>query len=207
VRDLSHACNVSPYDSKSVRISGARQPQRAGYLVTDHVVAQGARRLAFVGLAHGASSVDARIGGVREALQARGAAVETLSAHWLDPTDALAVRDLMERVRPDTLVAANDRTAARLMRTLIDLGYAIPETVRLVGFDDVRYAELLPVPLTTVRQPCEEIGTAAMAAMLERLAHPTLPPREILLHGTLVVRRSCGHDRRGLPDSTGGRTP
>ena len=39
-----------------------------------------------------------------------------------------------------------------------------------MGIDDVRYANLLPVPLTTVRQPCLEIGEAALRAMLDRVA-------------------------------------
>jgi DNA-binding LacI/PurR family transcriptional regulator len=46
------------------------------------------------------------------------------------------------------------------------------------------------VPLTTLRQPCREIGAAAVAALRERVARPDLPPRDILLHGALVVRES-----------------
>ena len=68
------------------------------------------------------------------------------------------------------------------MRTLIALGYRVPEDVRLVGIDDAEYAELLPVPLTTLRQPTRQIGDAAMAAMLERIARRDLPTRDILLH-------------------------
>ena len=64
-----------------------------------------------------------------------------------------------------------------------------------MGIDDVGYASLLPVPLTTVRQPTREIGAAAVAAMLERLGKPRLSPRDILLEGTLVVRASCGARR------------
>jgi DNA-binding LacI/PurR family transcriptional regulator len=93
---------------------------------------------------------------------------------------------------PEAVVCANDWTAARLMRTLLELGYDVPRDVRLVGIDDVDYASLLPVPLTTLRQPTRQIGAAAMAAMLDRVARADLPTRDILLHGTLVVRRSCG---------------
>jgi DNA-binding LacI/PurR family transcriptional regulator len=64
--------------------------------------------------------------------------------------------------------------------------------MRVAGFDDVKYAGLLPVPLTTVRQPCLEIGAAAAAAMLERVVHPETPARDILLDFRLVVRDSCG---------------
>ena len=98
----------------------------------------------------------------------------------------------MRDERPDGIVCANDRTAAVLMHVLLRLGHSIPENVRLVGIDDLEYASLLPVPLTTLRQPAREIGMAAMSALLERLAQPHLPPREIFLHPTLVVRQSCG---------------
>ena len=61
--------------------------------------------------------------------------------------------------------------------------------------------ELLPVPLTTLRQPCHEIGVSAMRAMVDRVGQPDLPPREILLHGTLVVRESCGSSITGDQES------
>ena len=78
------------------------------------------------------------------------------------------------------------------MHALRALGRRVPDEIRLVGIDDVDYAGLLPVPLTTLRQPCREIGVSAMRAMVDRVGQPDLPPREILLHGTLVVRESCG---------------
>ena len=68
----------------------------------------------------------------------------------------------------------------------------IPEDVRLVGIDDVSYASLLPVPLTTVRQPTRDIGEAALRTILDRIRMPHLPPRQVLLDGGLVIRRSCG---------------
>jgi len=93
----------------------------------------------------------------------------------------------------EAVVCANDRTAGRLMHTLAALGYRLPEDVRLVGIDDAPYAGLLPVPLTTLRQPTAEIGDAALALMLARVARRDLPARDTRLHGRLVVRQSCGN--------------
>jgi GntR family transcriptional regulator, arabinose operon transcriptional repressor len=62
----------------------------------------------------------------------------------------------------------------------------------MVGFDDVKYARLLPVPLTTLHQPRKDIGRVALAAMLDRIANPGLPPRDVLLGCELMVRKSCG---------------
>ena len=48
------------------------------------------------------------------------------------------------------------------------------------------------MPLTTIHQDCVGIGMAAMNTMLERIEHPELPVRDVLVATTLVVRRSCG---------------
>jgi GntR family transcriptional regulator, arabinose operon transcriptional repressor len=166
--------------------------RRAGHLVTEHLLRAGARRIAFVGLPNAAATVDAREAGWREALYAGGAPFDRSLARRIDPADAAAVEALLASCRPDGIVCANDGTAARLMHTLLGLGHAVPGEVRLVGIDDVEYARLLPVPLTTYRQPTRQLGAAALAAMLDRVAGADLPTRDILLHGTLVVRRSCG---------------
>jgi DNA-binding LacI/PurR family transcriptional regulator len=78
------------------------------------------------------------------------------------------------------------------MHTLLALGRRIPDDIRMAGIDDVEYAGWLPVPLTTMRQPVAQIGEAAVAAMLERRAHPERPARDIFVQCSLVVRQSCG---------------
>ncbi len=57
---------------------------------------------------------------------------------------------------------------------------SVPDKVRMVGIDDVKYASLLSVPLTTIHQPCSSMGAVAISAMLDRLRDPRLPARDIL---------------------------
>jgi DNA-binding LacI/PurR family transcriptional regulator len=97
---------------------------------------------------------------------------------------------MMTSLKPDGIICANDFSAANLMKTLGELNVAVPDEVRMAGIDDVKYASLLPVPLTTIHQPCAEIGAAAVAAMIQRLRNPGLPARDILLNFRLVVRES-----------------
>ena len=193
---------VVPYPQRGHHDLVGIDNRRAGYLITEHLLRLGSRRIAFVGVGNAAATVDARASGYREALTAWEVPYDRAFVRRVDPADAATVRGLMESVRPDAIVCANDWTAARLMRTLLELGHAVPGDVRLVGIDDVEYAKLLSVPLTTLRQPTRQIGAAALAAMLDRVAGGDLPTRDILLHGTLIVRRSCG-----APEEQRGESP
>jgi GntR family transcriptional regulator of arabinose operon len=171
--------------------------RHAGFVITSHLLGLGCRRIAFVAVANAAATVDAREAGYREALYAWDVPIDRGLVQRLDPADQTRVRAVMAACRPDAIVCANDRTAGRLMHTLLQLGYAIPRDVRLVGIDDVEYASLLPVPLTTLRQPTRQIGDAALSAMLQRVLRTDLPARDILLHCDLVVRASCGAEMAG----------
>ena len=182
---------VLPYPRRGSHDLVGIDNRRAGYVLTEHLLRLGARRIAFAASPHAAATVDIREAGYREALYGWNVPVERDRIRRLDPEDPAAVSDLMA-VRPDAIVCANDRTAARLMRTLLRMNHRIPQDVRLVGIDDVEYASLLPVPLTTVRQPTRQIGDAALTAMLERVGRRDLPARDILLHADLIVRESCG---------------
>jgi GntR family transcriptional regulator of arabinose operon len=183
---------VLPYPRRGPHDLVGIDNRRAGFLVTEHLLQLGARRIAFVGLPNAAATVAAREAGYREALFVRQATIDPALVRLIDPVDMVAVRDLLANGRPDGIVCANDWTAARLQRSLIELGKSVPREIRLVGIDDVPYAELLPVPLTTLRQPTRELGAAALAAMLDRVSGAELSTRDILLHGTLIVRKSCG---------------
>ncbi len=186
---------VVPYPGRGHHDLVGIDNRRAGYLITEHVLQLGSQRVAFMAMPTAAATVAAREAGYREALYTCDKAVERSRIHRVDPSDAAAVNAIMEAQAPDAIVCANDRTAARLIPTLLRLGRRVPEDVRVVGIDDVEYAKHLPVPLTTLRQPTRQIGDAALAAMLERVARTHLPTRDILLNCELIVRDSCGSNR------------
>ena len=163
---------------------------RAGFLATEHLLHAGARRVAFASFSHQASSVDSRIRGYRDAL----------AAHKQEPAAEMIFPYVKSEALPvvwregafDAVVCANDKIAGGVMHALLNRGVRIPHDVRIAGIDDVAYASLLPVPLTTVHQPCRDIGEAALHVMLERLDRPKAPARKVLLDSWLVVRDSCG---------------
>ncbi len=184
-RDLVAYPSRSTYDLVGI------DNRRAGYTITSHLLRCGCHRIAFLGRPGSAPTVDARIAGYREALGgAAGHAAPCVCR--IDPEDRGKIKAALDRFRPDGFVCANDFTAAHLLKTLNELGFSVPGEIRLVGVDDVKYASLLSVPLTTIHQPCSDIGAMAVSTMFERLRHPKLPARDVLLNFDLVVRDSCG---------------
>jgi len=195
---------ILPYPRRSRHDLVGIDHRRAGYMITEHLLKLGCRRIAFVGYPNSAATVTARIGGYRDALFSAGISVARDLVRTLENDQVSDVRTVMEKLKPDGIVCANDRTAGHLMHGLIQMNYRIPQDIRIVGIDDVEYASLLPVPLTTVHQPCKEIGVAAVAAMVERVAAPDMPIRDILLDCSLVVRDSCGMNLEAKPVATEG---
>lgn len=183
-RDIVAYPNRSSYDIVGI------DNRRAMLMLVNHLVAQRETKIEFVARPLSAPTVSLRIAGYRDALREAGVEPSLRSIHFGDPADQDFVRTVIDGRLDRTFVCANDLTAARFMHTLEEIGVRVPTDVRVAGFDDVPYAPLLRVPLTTVRQPSRDIGAAAVRAMLERLAKPDIAPREIFLPTTLVLRRS-----------------
>jgi LacI family transcriptional regulator len=79
-----------------------------------------------------------------------------------------------------------------MMQILTELGIIVPRDIRIVGFDDLSVSSLLPVPLTTIKQPIDLIAAEAVYDIIEKLTHHQRTPRHILLDGELKIRKSCG---------------
>jgi GntR family transcriptional regulator, arabinose operon transcriptional repressor len=182
----------APYSMQSKYDLVGIDNRRAGFLITQHLLLHGVKRVAFVARPLSASTVVARIAGYREALFAHRLHLQEDLVCRGDPEDAGFIQKMLKECRPDAIVCANDVTAIRVIAGLENLGIRVPEEIRIVGIDDVKYASQAPVPLTTQHQNCTDIGAMAMVTMLQRVENPNLPTRDILLQTNTVVRRSCG---------------
>ena len=163
-----------------------------GYMVAEHLIKLGCRKIMFVVRPLSAATVEARTAGIREAFVRHRIEPDPDWIRTGDPADLKFVRSLLAGHQADAFICANDDTAAVLLRSIESQGVRAPHDVRVVGFDDVKYATLVSVPLTTIHQPCRDIAVIAFRTMMERLAEPTLPTRSISLTPRLVVRESCG---------------
>ena len=135
---------------------------------------------------------DARVAGIREAFFLRGIPLPSELRIEGDPTDPQIIRTTVCGRGIEAIICANDYTAARLLKTLGQLDISVPDDLRLIGFDDVRYATLVAVSLTTIHQPSRDIAMIAFQTLEARIHDPLLPIRTMLLNPKLVVRDSCG---------------
>lgn len=93
--------------------------------------------------------------------------------------------------RPDALAASNDYMALYAIEELRRRGFLIPANISVSGFDDIRECAAVFPPLSSVAQPFDDIGTAAIAKMLDLIAGKDSPPVQVL-STSLVIRGSCG---------------
>lgn len=159
-----------------------------------HLAEQGCRRIAIIsGPPDNTLSKDRHLG-YCDALHAAGLNRDPtleLYGDFTVSTGFAAARDLLALPdRPDALFCANDEMAIGARQAIREAGLRVPQDIALVGFDDIRFAEYLDPPLTTIRQPTAMIGEQAMALMIDLLEDPAMVPQDITLPAQLVVRGS-----------------
>ncbi|MBL8096080.1 MAG: LacI family DNA-binding transcriptional regulator [Anaerolineales bacterium] len=104
----------------------------------------------------------------------------------------LAMQRLLPH-RPDAVFVASDVMAIGALRALQQANRRVPEDVALIGFDDIPAAARAQPPLTSVRQPIQQLGDTAVQVLLDQINNPDQGPQRVLFPPTLMIRTSCGH--------------
>jgi LacI family transcriptional regulator len=199
---------IDPLELPHARVTSVGSTNFAGGLAaTQHLLALGHRRIAYIGGPTTAACNQARMHGYRAAMEAAGAPVPAefvLTGHYHYQDGLVGAATLFGLAQPPTAVfAGSDETAAGVIEAARARGLRIPEDVSLVGFDDTQVARYASPPLTTVRQPLREMGAVALRTALRRAAGEKLDSHHVELATELVVRRSTApppaQPHRGQP--------
>jgi LacI family transcriptional regulator len=164
-----------------------------GMSATQHLLALGHRRIAYLGGRATAAFNQARMYGYRAAMQAAGVPVppeyvRTAGFRHRDGVKAgAALLDL--HPAPTAIFAACDVTALGAVHAARARGLRIPDDLSIVGFDDT-LASIASPPLTTVRQPLREMGIVALRTALRLAVGEKVEFHHIELATELVVRES-----------------
>jgi DNA-binding LacI/PurR family transcriptional regulator len=105
----------------------------------------------------------------------------------------IAIQQLLEcDPRPTAVLAANDEMAIGAIDAAQKRNLRIPEDLAVIGFDDIQMSALTHPSLTTVRQPMQLLGEAAVTLLFHQLQSSNGQPHHEVLDTKLVIRRSCG---------------
>lgn len=171
----------------SVRIDD----ERAGFEMTRRLLALGHRELAFIGAA-GRPASDRRRAGYHAALQAAG--VPPRPEYEIDGdfsflSGARCAEALLSLTRPPTAIfAANDPMALGAMHAAAGRGLSLPRDLSVAGFDDSPSASSIWPQLTTVRQPLQSMGAAAVDLLIAKT--PPTPSAALALDFEIIERGS-----------------
>lgn len=165
-----------------------------GRMATEHLLAQGCRKLAFFGDPT-VPEVEQRLDGFRDALRdmGKGAVGATLPVHFV-PEKAIeeisGFLDLAENL--DGIFATSDTIGMMAIQALIERGRNVPGEVKVIGFDDLEIARRTLPPLSSIRQDLE----AGADALVERLFLKIegKPAQSVSLRPTLAARGSTLND-------------
>ncbi len=177
----------------SQNLEGARAAMR-------HLVGLGHRRIAIVNGPLSAANAYDRYQGYLAELAAAG--LPERPEFVFNAKEARTAGSVMGRLvevmrqpladRPTAVLACGYYLALDVMSAMRELGIHIPRDLSLIGFDDTRSAALLHPPLSTVRQPLEEMGRRAYTRLMDLLAGRRPLPRIDMVPTSLVLRESAG---------------
>jgi LacI family transcriptional regulator len=176
-----------PYVTSDNR-AGARE-------ATEYLIANGHRRIACVQGLLGSSPNELRLSGYREALGQHGIPVDEgliVGDSFGEQNGYVETKLLLKAQKGVTAILAfSNLIGLGAIRALAEERLGIPEDMSLIHFDDQPYSAHLATPMTTVAQPCAEMGDVAVKLLFDQIQSPLRETSGgIILPTTLVVRRS-----------------
>jgi LacI family transcriptional regulator len=168
-----------------------------GRLAGEHLRGLGHKRLALVNGPREWSQCADRRKGFLAALEATGAKLPAdtdieVEKMTIAAGEEAAAKILAAKVRPSGIFCANDLLALGVEHALIAAGSRVPEDFAIVGYDDVAFATMAFVPLTSVRQPAYTLGRRAAQQLLSEAGGEKHRHEQVVLEPELVARASTG---------------
>ncbi|MGD9100369.1 MAG: LacI family DNA-binding transcriptional regulator [Anaerolineae bacterium] len=187
----------SPRDEPVSSVRG--NDYEIGYQATRYLIGLGHADIATITGPNNEECVPDRLRGFRQAmaqtmLDPDPALVE--SGDWSATSGYQATRRFLASGRPfSAIFAQNDRMAVGAIRALREAGRHVPDDVSVIGVDDIPLSSYFDPPLTTLRQPLEELGRRVARVLIETIQNPKRSPEQLLIQARLVERASCAPRR------------
>ncbi|MGB3797577.1 MAG: substrate-binding domain-containing protein, partial [Alteraurantiacibacter sp.] len=162
-------------------------------LATEHLIAKGHQRIAFVAGAREYALSQWRKEGWLNTMREHGLATEGLCERgdFSFASGEKAARKLLERRdRPTAIIAGNDQMAMAANKVAHELGLKVPGDLSLISFDNTPVVRFVQPPLTAIDQPIAETVSRAVELLIKSQRGEELPPLPLIVEGSLVERQS-----------------
>jgi LacI family transcriptional regulator len=168
-----------------------------GYQATLHLINHGYQRIATISGPQTFIAGYDRFQGYKRALEENNLQYDPKLAAEGDFSENSGYEACLKLIpqKPDAIFIANDTMAMGAFQALSEAKLKVPKDIALVGFDDIPNAKATPAPLTTIRQPIQKMGAAAVKALIEIIHNPESPTKSTILPTELVIRKSSGSSR------------
>lgn len=191
---------LQPFNIPMIVLGYSQHPYRiqsdnhfGGRMLIQHLLELGHRHIGIIGIADGVSpAADERLQGMCAEAAEHGLNFDQfprVDGTFSSTSGATAAEQLLTH-HPEltALIALNDRMAMGAMRQLLHMGFAVPNRVSVIGYDDLTQASEVTPPLTTINQQLATWGGLAMTLLLDLLSGNS--PEPVVLQPRLVVRQS-----------------
>ena len=169
-----------------------------GQLAVAHLLASGHRMVAFIGAGNTPlRQVTDRLAGARRAMRAAGRPLQEL--HLFPATtlnveggveSARALLRLPRRRRPTAAFCVNDLLAIGMLQEFVTNGVRVPDDVAIIGYDDIAFASAAAIPLSSVRQPRNQLGRRAAELLIDEALSDDHVHSRLVFEPELIVRQS-----------------
>lgn len=182
---------VDFYDSRFSVDSVNSDSYHGGYILTDHLVEKGHKKIGFVGTINATSSINDRFLGYVKCLLENG--LEYRSEWRLedrDDTGTLFDRMDFPENMPTAFVCNSDETAFRVISALRSKGIRVPEDISVVGYDNYTVSNICIPAITTVEVDLDKMASETVALMAKKLSEPGFSGGRKMISGRLIVKDS-----------------
>jgi LacI family fructose operon transcriptional repressor len=187
-----HASNL---DVDNVLIDNVQ----SAHIITSHLIEHGYQRIGGI-FGVGSNTGSLRHEGFMQALKDHNIKPATELIKFANPRENDGFNTAMKLLelehRPDAILTSNSLLASGVLLAIRESKLTIPDDIALASFDDNICAQLLEPAITVIDQPTYEIGRTAAELLIKRIQDPTRSNREVVLKTKLIIRQSCGCQKK-----------
>lgn len=168
---------------------------KAGYLATRHMIKKGLRKIAFLGGPENSIPTTNKLKGYKKAFKEFNLTIEKkyiiLDKYEIKNGFKNTISLLNMKEKPEGIITVSDALAIETIRAARAKNISIPDNIKIIGFDDIKFSASFSPSITTVAQPKYKMGAMALDMLVHLIEKKVLPERRIVIEPKLILRDSC----------------